>query len=115
VGALGDLSPCLSAADVFLLPSIYDPFSNACLEAMAAGLPVITTDANGFAEVLKPGIEGEVLPTPSDIPALVQALKDWSDPARRAAIAPRLKKAGARFDIESNLKATVSLLTEPQA
>ncbi|MDQ6808552.1 MAG: glycosyltransferase family 4 protein, partial [Verrucomicrobiota bacterium] len=44
------------AADLFLLPTIYDPFSNACLEALAAGLPVITTTANGFSEIIQSGV-----------------------------------------------------------
>ena len=43
-----------AAADIFILP-IYDPFSNACLEALACGLPVITTRDNGFNEIIEHG------------------------------------------------------------
>ncbi len=39
-----------AAADLFVLPTLYDPFSNATLEAMASGIPVITTKNNGVAE-----------------------------------------------------------------
>ncbi len=42
-GPLADPKPFFGAADVFVLPTIYDPFPNAALEAMATGLPVITT------------------------------------------------------------------------
>lgn len=42
----------LRGADVMLLPTRYDPFANACQEAMACGLPVLTTPTNGAAEVL---------------------------------------------------------------
>jgi UDP-glucose:(heptosyl)LPS alpha-1,3-glucosyltransferase len=49
-----------AAADVFVLPTFYDPFSNACLEAMASGLPVITTRNNGAAEIIEEGAEGFV-------------------------------------------------------
>lgn len=42
----------LRGADVMMLPTRYDPFANACLEAMACGLPVLTTPTNGAAEVL---------------------------------------------------------------
>jgi UDP-glucose:(heptosyl)LPS alpha-1,3-glucosyltransferase len=38
------------SSDAFILPTIYDPCANACLEAAACGLPVITTNANGAAE-----------------------------------------------------------------
>lgn len=42
----------LQAADVMLLPTRYDPFANACLEALACGVPALTTPDNGAAEVL---------------------------------------------------------------
>ncbi len=49
-----------AAADIFILPTLYDPFSNATLEAMASGLPVITTKNNGVAELIENGHEGFV-------------------------------------------------------
>ncbi len=42
----------LQAADAMILPTRYDPFANACFEAMACGVPALTTSANGAAEVL---------------------------------------------------------------
>jgi UDP-glucose:(heptosyl)LPS alpha-1,3-glucosyltransferase len=70
-----------AAADVFVLPTIYDPFSNACLEAMASGLPVITTRNNGAAEIIEEGTEGFITSSIADpselarrtIPALADA------------------------------------------
>src|SRR6267154_957140 len=61
LGIVREMPPLYRAADIFLLPTLYDPFSNACLEALAAGLPVITTAFNGFAEIIEPGLEGEVV------------------------------------------------------
>jgi UDP-glucose:(heptosyl)LPS alpha-1,3-glucosyltransferase len=49
------------SADVFVLPTVYDPFSNATLEAMASGLPVVTTDHNGASEIIEDGIDGFIL------------------------------------------------------
>lgn len=50
-----------AAADLFVLPTLYDPFSNATLEAMASGIPVITTKNNGVAELIMNGQEGYIL------------------------------------------------------
>lgn len=50
-----------AAADLFVLPTLYDPFSNATLEAMASGLPAITTRNNGAAELIENGQEGFVM------------------------------------------------------
>jgi UDP-glucose:(heptosyl)LPS alpha-1,3-glucosyltransferase len=49
------------SADVFVLPTVYDPFSNATLEAMASGLPVVTTVNNGASEIIEDGIDGFIL------------------------------------------------------
>jgi UDP-glucose:(heptosyl)LPS alpha-1,3-glucosyltransferase len=59
-GAQPDTARYYAAADIFVLPTIYDPFSNACLEAMASGLPVITSKNNGVAEIIEYGKEGFV-------------------------------------------------------
>lgn len=105
-----EVNELLAVADIFVLPTIYEPFSNACLEALAAGLPVITTTANGFAEIIKPGVEGDIV-EPGDINALAQAVEYWSDARCRAAIRPQLIERGARFSIEANLRETLSQLT----
>lgn len=52
VGPVTDVMPWYHAADVLLLPTLYDPFANVCLEALACGLPVVTTAANGASEAL---------------------------------------------------------------
>lgn len=49
------------AADVLLLPTLYDPFANVCLEALACGCPVITTPNNGASELLDHGRTGFLL------------------------------------------------------
>ena len=53
LGEVADLTPVYAASDIFILPTIYDPFSNACLEALACGFPVITTRSNGFSEIIE--------------------------------------------------------------
>jgi UDP-glucose:(heptosyl)LPS alpha-1,3-glucosyltransferase len=113
LGPRNDVPRLLAAADVFLLPTLYDPFSNASLEALAAGLPVITTTANGFAEIITPGAEGDVVAQPGDVAALAAALEPWRDPLRRTEMRPRLAKLGARFSIEENVRQTLAVIERP--
>ena len=110
LGPVREMDPYFAAADVFILPTIYDPFSNACLEALAAGLAVITTTANGFSEILQPGIDGEVLDDPGDIEAIARAIEGWSSPERRAAIKPHLAELAAKFTIQENVRATLEII-----
>jgi UDP-glucose:(heptosyl)LPS alpha-1,3-glucosyltransferase len=110
LGGVRDLPRYLAAADAFILPTIYDPFSNACLEALAAGLPVITTTRNGFAEVIEAGVDGDVVEQPDDVPALTDAIRRWSDPDLRAAARPRLQEKARRFTIEGNVRQTLAAI-----
>ena len=57
-GPQRDIAAWYAAADCFVLPTLYDPFPNAVLEAMACGLPVITSSQCGAAELLEPGRTG---------------------------------------------------------
>ena len=53
-GSVKNTSPWYQMADLFVLPTIYDPFSNSCLEAIACGCPVLTTSSNGASECVTP-------------------------------------------------------------
>jgi UDP-glucose:(heptosyl)LPS alpha-1,3-glucosyltransferase len=59
-GPQRDVRPYYGASDVLVLPTLYDPFPNAALEAMAAGLPVITSTKCGTADVIENGRNGFV-------------------------------------------------------
>lgn len=61
IGVQPDIENFYAASDIFVLPTLYDPFSNATLEAMASGLPVITTKNNGASELISKGQEGYTL------------------------------------------------------
>jgi UDP-glucose:(heptosyl)LPS alpha-1,3-glucosyltransferase len=109
LGPVKEMQSLLESSDLFLLPTLYDPFSNASLEAMAAGLPVITTQANGFAEIMRPAQDGEVLSDPSDIGAMVSAIEKWriEDPASRDS----RRQHAAHYTIEENVRQTLAALT----
>lgn len=109
LGPIPGLARHLAAADAFILPTKYDPFSNACLEALAAGRPVITTSANGFAEVVTPN-EGAIIPEAKDIAALAAALDHWSSRDLREGAHAFIRSTAAPFSIERNLTETLTVL-----
>ena len=104
------------AADLFLLPTIFDPFPLAGLEALSAGLPIITTSANGVSEVINPGIHGEVIAEPSDIRALSDALRKWlkitNDPQQAKLARSRCAALVSEFSLERNLRETLAVIRE---
>jgi UDP-glucose:(heptosyl)LPS alpha-1,3-glucosyltransferase len=61
LGRRSDVERLHAASDLFVLPTRYDPFSNACLEAMASGLPTATTSINGAAELIEHDRNGLIL------------------------------------------------------
>lgn len=79
LGAQTDVRPFYGAADVFALPTRYDPFPNAALEALACGLPLLTTTTCGAAELVN-GENGTVIAA-GDIAALASSLDALCDRA----------------------------------
>ncbi len=111
LGEVADLVPVYSAADVFILPTIYDPFSNACLEALASGLPVITTPSNGFSEIIEDGVHGSIVDNPANLVGLRDAIHFWSDPSRRDTARSANIERASQFDISKNVAQTLEILT----
>ncbi|MFV0337149.1 MAG: glycosyltransferase family 4 protein [Chthoniobacterales bacterium] len=119
LGPRKDVPQLCCAADIFVLPTLYDPSSNACLEAMAYGLPIVTTMANGFAELIKEDETGSRIEDPTDIPALAAALSAWCDHLKvsqtgslQNALRELCSKQAAAFSVERNLRETLKILTE---
>jgi len=87
-GNVKDLERYYASADILVHPTFYDPCSLVVLEALASGLPVITTRRNGAGGIIAKGQEGFVLDDPRDVEALAEKILYLVDPAR-------LKKASA--------------------
>jgi UDP-glucose:(heptosyl)LPS alpha-1,3-glucosyltransferase len=78
LGVRRDVGPYYGAADALVLPTLYDPFPNVALEAMAAGLPIATSTKCGAAELIEPGRNGYVCDA-LDGEALAAAMRRLSD------------------------------------
>jgi len=115
LGEVADLRPIYAASDIFILPSIYDPFSNACLEALASALPVITTRDNGFSDIIEQGVHGSIVDRPNNVTALRDAIRLWSDAARRASARSTIIERASQFDISANVAATLEIVVQSAA
>lgn len=112
LGEIADLAPVYAAADVFILPTLYDPFSNACLEALASGLPVITTRSNGFSEIIEDRVHGSILDNPANLIGLRDAIQFWSNSSRRDACRLVNIKRASQFDISTNVAQTLDVINQ---
>jgi glycosyltransferase involved in cell wall biosynthesis len=91
-GEVSDLAPFLQAADLFVLPSVQEGLSNALLEAMAAGLPIVATRLPGTAEALGKN-PGAVLVNPGDIGDLARGFREMlASPERWAEAGQKNRK-----------------------
>lgn len=111
LGPVRDLGRLFAAADLFVLPTWYDPFSNACLEALAAGLPVITTTANGFSEIIEPGVHGDIV-EPGDSLEIAERIDFWRSENRAAKAADACRERAKQFSIERNVRETLAILEQ---
>ena len=105
VGPQKDVRPYYAAADAFVFPTIYEPFGSVVLEALACGLPVITTDRCGAGEIVKQGIEGFVLPV-GDTEAFAACMRqntasDWA--SRRTAARQLAEQCPIRRTVDAML------------
>ncbi|PKO90309.1 MAG: glycosyltransferase family 1 protein [Betaproteobacteria bacterium HGW-Betaproteobacteria-10] len=94
-GPLNDVRPWYGAADGFVLPTLYDPCPNAALEALACGLPIITSTTCGAQEWVKAGENGWVVDA-VDTQQLAARLDDLAGLAGNAAT-----RAAARASVEA--------------
>ena len=107
LGGRKDVRPWYGAADAFVLPTLYDPFPNAALEAMACGLPVVVTVQCGAAELVRDGENGFVCDA-RDEGSLASALAQ-ADATRARDMGARARETAARFGLDAMARELVAL------
>ncbi len=103
-GHRDDVPQLLAAADLLVLPSLYEGLPNVVLEAMQAALPVVATAAPGTTEVVVDGQTGLLVPVQAP-PALAQAIRTVVENPERA----RLWGAAGRKRVESEFRVTTMI------
>ena len=102
-GPASDTYGFYRAADFFVLPTHHDPCSLVVLEALAMGLPTITTTLNGAHEAMTEGTHGYVLTDPADAAALAGAMRKMLDPGKRRAMSEACLALRPRLSYERHL------------
>lgn len=98
LGGVADVRPLYAEVDCFILPTRYDPFPNAALEALAMGLPIIVSRRCGAAEVVRPGENGWLC-EPGDAAGLAEILREALERVRGEDFAPAARATAERFGL----------------
>ncbi|WP_454989487.1 N-acetyl-alpha-D-glucosaminyl L-malate synthase BshA [Capnocytophaga sputigena] len=100
LGNTSDIDRILCFTDLFLLPSESESFGLSALEAMAAGVPIVSSNAGGLSEVNEEGVSGYLCPI-GDVQTMAEkAIYILSDKDRLAQFKQNARKVAARFDEE---------------
>ena len=93
-----------SAADIFALPSIYEPFGNANLEALATGLPIITTLHCGAADIIQHNLNGLIVENPEFPKEIADNINTLFDPELRQSMSQNARALAEQFSLEKNTR-----------
>lgn len=96
-GSQADVKIFYALSDVFVLPTLYDPFPNAVLEAMACGLPIITSKKSGAAEMLAEGTAGFICDA-WDIENIALAMQQLQDRELADTMGKAARVVAERYD-----------------
>jgi UDP-glucose:(heptosyl)LPS alpha-1,3-glucosyltransferase len=110
-GPAPDVLPVYAAADVYVHPTWYDPCSLVVLEALACGLPVITTRFNGASELMEDGREGFVLDSPADVGRLAEMMERLLDPRLCGPMGESARRTAEQYPIERNFREMLEVFT----
>jgi UDP-glucose:(heptosyl)LPS alpha-1,3-glucosyltransferase len=95
-GSVRGVNEYYAAADIFVLPTLYEPFGLVITEAMAAGLPVIVSKLAGAAEIMEPGRDGVLLDDPHDSIELARAIDSLAAPEIRDRMGRQARETALR-------------------
>ncbi len=105
-----DTLTVMESADAFVLNTSYEGLSHLLIEALALGVPVVTTDVGGNGELIRNGENGLLAP-PGDADALVEALRRiLSDKELAARLSREARESAKRFSVEALIPRTATFL-----
>jgi UDP-glucose:(heptosyl)LPS alpha-1,3-glucosyltransferase len=115
LGYVPDIRSCYFASDFFVSPTYYDPCSLVVLEALACGLPVITTACNGAGELMNDGEEGYVVTAPDALGELATALDRIADDRARSTMSVKAARLGQEQSFDRHVARLVKVFEDVAA
>ncbi len=112
LGHRDDPKNCYFGADFLVHPTFYDPCSLVALEALACGLPVVTSRYNGASELLTPPTDGAVIDSPHEAPALAAAMHRFTNGSYRAEASSAARQTGTKWTFEHHYQALLDVFSE---
>ena len=113
LGGRRDPEVLFAASDLYLLPTRYDPFANSTVEALASGLPVITSENNGGCELIAQNSNGSVIKlSGNEVNALFEAIVYWMEDETLARGSIEARKVAEQNEVNGKLKVTAQLLID---
>lgn len=112
VGPVDDAAPYYAAADAYVQPTYYDPCSLVVLEALASGLPVVTSRYNGAGELIAEGVEGSIVEDPGDVGELVDSLRPLLDSDVRDQMSLAARDLALAHSFERNCRELLAVYEE---
>ena len=112
LGSVVDPVPYYAAADVYVLPTFYDPCSLGVVEAAASGVPSVTSRWNGAGELLTDGTDGYVIAEPADDAELADRLERLLDRSLRRRMSEAARRLALEHTLERNCEEIVAVYRE---
>lgn len=109
VGASSEVNKYYAAGDVFVLPTIYEPYGTVINEALASGLPVITTKAAGGAEILEDEKDGFLLNNHNNIDEIISSINKLSDKNLLEIMSENARNKATQYSEKNNFENVLNL------
>jgi len=111
-GVTQDARPAYAGADILVYPTRYDTFGNVIAEAMACGVPVVTSGEAGAAEIIADGVSGRVIADPEDWRGFADAAAALAEAGARERVGLAARVVAERHSLAANVDAVEALYRE---
>jgi UDP-glucose:(heptosyl)LPS alpha-1,3-glucosyltransferase len=112
-GFVPEIKDYYAASDIFIFPTLYEPFGMVVIEAMASGLPVIVSKLAGVAEIMKHGYDGLLLDDPTNLNEIAEKINLLtSNENLRKQIGENARKTAQKHSWEEKARRTIEVYQE---